>query len=111
MLVSYGSLDQVIPATSLSYHANRLERPIGETSKKNSVISLLVGQPQCANRINFLIFPFNYLKSLHALLKKAQSLPLLLELSKTSGLAYLAQRVVCLYGTLAEEGIGAWSIF
>ena len=64
-------------------------------------------QPQCANRIGFLIFPFNRLKSSHALLKEAQSLPPPLELSKPQGLANLAHRVVSLYWTCWG---GKWSM-
>lgn len=63
------------------------------------------------NRIGFLTFSFNCLKSSHALLKEVQSLPPPLELSKPQGLAELAHRVVSLYWTFAEEGSGVWAIF
>lgn len=109
-LVSYGSLERVIPTAPLSYDANRIERPTGEMPKKNSKVSVLLEEPQCANSINFLIFPFNCLKSSDALLKEAQILSPPLELFHTPGLADLAQRVVCLYWKLAEEGIGVWLI-
>lgn len=111
MLVSYDSLEQVIPITPLSYLANRIERLIGETPKNNSVISLLVEQPQYVNRISFLIFPCNCLKSSHDLLKETQSLPPPLNLSQIPGLAYLARRVVSLCWILTEEGIGVRSVF
>lgn len=74
-------------------------------------MSPLLEQPQCANSISFLIFPFNCLKPSDALLKEAQSLSSPPELFHTPGLAYLAQRTVCLYWLLAEEGIGVWSVF
>lgn len=111
MLVSDDCLDQLIPTAPLSYGANTIERPIGETPKKNSVISLLLEQPQCAKSIRFLTGPCKCLKPSDALLKEAQSLSPPLELFQTPGLAYLTQRVICLHWTLAEEGTEVWSVF
>lgn len=110
VLMSYGSLQQVIPFTPLSYLANRIKRIKGETPK-NSVISRLLEQPQYVNRINFFICPCNCLKYSHDLLKESQSLLAPFNLFQIPGLAYLTRRVVRLYWTLTEEGIGVWSIF
>ena len=77
--MSYGFLEKVVITILL--------RAIGETLKEKSAIPLLVEHPQCASRVGFLIFPFNFLKSSHALFKEAHCFLPLLELSKPSELA------------------------